>query len=411
MNLRESLAQSFDNLAKRKLRALLTMLGIIFGVGAVIAMLSIGAGAEDQALQVIRQMGLRNILIEGKEYAVEDLRKVREKSMGLSLRDLQALLAVTPNVVRGAGRKTVKAYQVFSEQGKVESRIVAVDAAYLRLKNLTLLDGAFFDGQDEAAYAQVCVLGAAAKQSMFGFENAVGRQLKINNVWFSVTGVIADQTLGKDEFEGVKLQNTNNDIYIPLTTALKKIEFKPMESELDGIALEVADERRTQATALVVSQMLDKLHNGESDYSLVIPEQLLRQSQQTQRIFNIVMGCIAGISLLVGGIGIMNIMLANVLERTKEIGVRRAIGARRSDIRLQFLIEAITISALGGMLGIGLGFAIARLVVYFAGWSTIITPWSVALAFGVSTAVGILFGSYPAAQASRLSPIEALRYE
>jgi putative ABC transport system permease protein len=411
MNIRESLAQSLDNLAKRKLRALLTMLGIIFGVGAVIAMLSIGAGAEDQALQVIRQMGLRNILIEGKEYAVEDLRKVREKSLGLSRRDLQALLAVTPNVVRGAGRKTVKAYQVFSEQGKVESRVVAVDAAYLRLKNLTLLDGAFFDGQDEAAYAQVCVLGAAAKQSLFGFENAIGRQLKINNVWFSVTGVIADRTLGKDEFEGVKLQNTNNDIYIPLTTALKKIEFKPMESELDGIALEVADERRTQTTALVVSQMLDKSHNGESDYSLVIPEQLLRQSQQTQRIFNIVMGCIAGISLLVGGIGIMNIMLANVLERTKEIGVRRAIGARRSDIRLQFLIEAITISALGGTLGIGLGFAIAKLVVYFAGWSTIITPWSVALAFGVSTTVGILFGSYPAEQASRLSPIEALRYE
>jgi len=411
MNIRESLAQSLDNLAKRKLRALLTMLGIIFGVGAVIAMLSIGAGAEDQALQVIRQMGLRNILIEGKEYAVEDLRKVREKSLGLSRRDLQALLAVTPNVVRGAGRKTVKAYQVFSEQGKVESRVVAVDAAYLRLKNLTLLDGAFFDGQDEAAYAQVCVLGAAAKQSLFGFENAIGRQLKINNVWFGVTGVIADQTLGKDEFEGIKLQNTDNDIYIPLTTALKKIEFKPMESELDGIALEVADERRTQTTALVVSQMLDKLHNGESDYSLVIPEQLLRQSQQTQRIFNIVMGCIAGISLLVGGIGIMNIMLANVLERTKEIGVRRAIGARRSDIRLQFLIEAITISALGGTLGIGLGFAIAKLVVYFAGWSTIITPWSVALAFGVSTTVGILFGSYPAEQASRLSPIEALRYE
>jgi putative ABC transport system permease protein len=411
MNIRESLAQSLDNLAKRKLRALLTMLGIIFGVGAVIAMLSIGAGAEDQALQVIRQMGLRNILIEGKEYAVEDLRKVREKSLGLSRRDLQALLAVTPSVVRGAGRKTVKAYQVFSEQGKVESRVVAVDAAYLRLKNLTLLDGAFFDGQDEAAYAQVCVLGAAAKQSLFGFENAIGRQLKINNVWFGVTGVIADQTLGKDEFEGIKLQNTNNDIYIPLTTALKKIEFKPIESELDGIALEVADERRTQTTALIVSQMLDKLHNGESDYSLVIPEQLLRQSQQTQRIFNIVMGCIAGISLLVGGIGIMNIMLANVLERTKEIGVRRAIGARRSDIRLQFLIEAITISALGGTLGIGLGFAIAKLVVYFAGWSTIITPWSVALAFGVSTAVGILFGSYPAVQASRLSPIEALRYE
>jgi len=279
------------------------------------------------------------------------------------------------------------------------------------MKNLTILNGVAFDQQDEADYAQVCVLGSAAKRSLFGFESAVGKKVKINNVWFSVAGVIADQTLAKEEFEGVKLQNSNNDVYIPLTTALKKIEFKPMESELDGLVLEVTDERKTQATALIVSRMLEKLHDGESDYSLVIPEQLLRQSQHTQRIFNIVMGCIAGISLLVGGIGIMNIMLANVLERTREIGVRRAIGARRRDIKLQFLIEAITISALGGLLGIVLGFAIAKMVVYFAGWSTIITPWSVALAFGVSTAVGILFGSYPAVQASRLSPIEALRYE
>ncbi len=411
MNIRESIAQSLDNLTKRKLRALLTMLGIIFGVGAVISMLSIGAGAEDQALQVIRQMGLRNIIIEGKEYQPEDLRKVREKSLGLSRRDLEALLAVTPNVIRGAGRKTVKAYQVISESGKVESRVLAADAAFLSLKTLTLVEGTFFDHRDEALYEQVCVLGSAAKQGLFGFESAVGKQLKINNVWFSVVGVIADQTLVKEEFAGVKLQNTNNDIYIPLATALKKIEFRSLESELDGIVLEVADERKTQATALVVSQVLEKLHNGESDYSLVIPEQLLKQSQQTQKIFNIVMGCIAGISLLVGGIGIMNIMLANVLERTREIGVRRAVGARRTDIRVQFLIEAVTISAFGGLFGIGLGFAIAYLVVFFAGWSTIITMWSVLLAFGVSTAVGVLFGSYPAVQASRLSPIEALRYE
>jgi putative ABC transport system permease protein len=411
MNIRESLSQSVNNLTKRKLRALLTMLGIIFGVGAVIAMLSIGAGAEEQALQVIRQMGLRNIIIEGKEYQPEDLRKVREKSLGLSRRDLEALLAVTPNVVRGAAKKTVKAYQVVSESGKVESRVIASDAAFLTLKTLSLVEGTFFDSRDEAAYEQVCVLGSAAKQGLFGFESALGKQLKINNVWFSVVGVIADQTLIKEEFAGVKLQNTNNDIYIPLATALKKIEFRSLESELDGIVLEVADERKTQATALVVSQVLEKLHNGESDYSLVIPEQLLKQSQQTQKIFNIVMGCIAGISLLVGGIGIMNIMLANVLERTREIGVRRAVGARRTDIRVQFLIEAVTISAFGGLFGIGLGFAIAYLVVFFAGWLTIITLWSVVLAFGVSTAVGILFGSFPAVQASRLSPIEALRYE
>ena len=411
MNIRESVVQSLDNLAKRKLRSLLTMIGIIFGVGAVISMLSIGAGAQDQALKIIRQMGLRNIIIEGKEFDPEDQRKVREKSLGLSRRDLEALLQVTPNIARASGKKSIKAYQVFSGDHKVESRVIAVDAAYFTMGSLDLLDGAFFDKQDEALYSQVCVLGSKAKQGLFGFESALGKSLKVNNAWFTVVGVMADQTLSQEEFQGVKLQNVNNDIYIPLSTALKKLEFKSMESELDGIILEVTDEKKIQSTAQVASQLLDKLHNGESDFSLVIPEKLFQQSQQTQKIFNIVMGCIASISLLVGGIGIMNIMLANVLERTREIGIRRAIGARQGDIRLQFLIEAITISAVGGVMGVGLGFAIAELVVYYAGWATIITTTSIALAFGVSSAVGIVFGSYPAIQAARLNPIEALRYE
>ncbi|MEW6737057.1 MAG: ABC transporter permease [Acidobacteriota bacterium] len=411
MNLRESVAQAIDNLTKRKLRALLTMLGIIFGVGAVISMLSIGAGAEDQALQVISRLGLQTILIEAKEYEVEDLRKIREKSLGLSRRDLKALLDVIPYISHSAGKKTIKSYQIFSYYGKTESAVLAVNASYFSLRKLSLLDGAFFDNRDEESYNQVCVLGTIAKQSLFGYQNAIGKTVKINNVWFSVIGIIADTNLDQEEFEGIKLQNTNNDIYIPLTTALKKIELKPMESELDGIVLEVIDESKIQPTALLVSQMLEKLHNHEPDFSIIVPQQLLSQSRQTQRIFNVVMGCIASISLLVGGIGIMNIMLANVLERTREIGIRRAIGARRIDIRLQFLIEAVTISTVGGLLGIVLGFAIARLVIYFAGWSTIITTWSVILAFSVSSAVGILFGFYPAVQASRLNPIEALRYD
>ncbi len=187
--------------------------------------------------------------------------------------------------------------------------------------------------------------------------------------------------------------------------------MKPLESELDEIILELAHEQKIQSTALVVSQLLDRLHREEPDFSPLIPEKLFQQSRQTQKIFTIVMGCIASISLLVGGIGIMNIMLANVLERTREIGIRRAIGARTGDIRLQFLMEAVTISAVGGLIGVATGFGIAGLVVYYAGWSTIITSWSIALAFGVSTVVGILFGSYPAILASNLNPIDALRYE
>ncbi len=411
MNIVESMSQSFDNLAKRKLRSLLTMLGIIFGVGAVISMLSIGAGAEAQTLQLIRQMGLRNIIVSAKEYTPEDLLKVREKSLGLSLRDLKALLEVTPNLTRGVGLKRIKTYQVFSGNSRVDSRVVAVGSTYFSVGTLRLLYGSFFDDRDDEDYEQVCVLGSQAKEGLFGFGDSLGKSLKINNVWFSTVGIIADQTLPEDGFEGVKVQNSNNDIYIPLSTALKKLELNPLESELDEIILQVQHEKDSHATALVVSQMLEKLHNGETDFSLIVPERLLRQSQQTQRIFNIVMGCIASISLLVGGIGIMNIMLANVLERTHEIGIRRATGATRRDIRAQFLVEAITISSMGGILGVALGFGIARAVVYYAGWQTIITSWSVLLAFCVSAVVGILFGSYPAIQAARLNPIEALRYE
>jgi putative ABC transport system permease protein len=411
MNLRESILQSVDNLAKRKLRSLLTMFGIIFGVGAVISMLSIGAGAEEESLKLIRQMGLRNILVAGKEYTQEDLRKVREQSLGLSLRDLDALKEVIPNLTGGVGLKRIKAYQVFSGNVRVNSGVVAVGPDYFSIGTLHLVEGAFFDEQDEAIYEQVCVLGSGVKEQLFGFGDAVGRTVKIDNTWFSIVGVIADQALSQDEFEGVKLQNSNNDIYIPLSTALKKLEMRALESELDEIVLEVSNEKECQITALLVSQMLEKLHNGEMDYNLVVPEKLLRQSRQTHVIFSIVMGCIASISLLVGGIGIMNIMLANVLERTHEIGIRRAIGATRRDIQAQFLLEAVTISGVGGILGIGLGFAISQTVNFYAGWNTVITGWSVMLAFGVSTAIGIMFGFYPATQAARLDPIEALRYE
>jgi putative ABC transport system permease protein len=411
MNLRESFTQALDNLATRKLRALLTMLGMIFGVGAVIAMLSIGAGAEAQALDAIRQMGLRNIVIEGKEFERVELLRVRERTLGLSRRDVAALVDVVPHVVGAAGTRTIKAYQVLSDRASADARVVAVDAAYFDMKPLRLVDGAYFDAADEQGHAQACVLGAAAKQQLFGHERAVGQPVKVNNLWFTVVGVIADQNIDTAAFEGVTLQNVNNDVYIPLSTALKKIEIAPLESMLDGIVIEIADERHAAAAAVVVSRLLERLHKGAADYRLVVPQELLRQSQETQRIFTIVMGCIAGISLLVGGIGIMNIMLANVLERTREIGVRRAIGARRTDVGLQFLIEAVAISALGGTLGILLGVGIAQLVVHLAGWSTIVTAWSVALSFGVATGVGILFGSYPAVQASRLSPIEALRYE
>jgi putative ABC transport system permease protein len=215
----------------------------------------------------------------------------------------------------------------------------------------------------------------------------------------------------KQEFEGVKVQNPNNDIYLPINTALKKFDQVALEDELNEIILQAAPGTNLRDQAAAVSNLMSTMHRYVDDYSLVVPEKLLEQRQKTQRVFNIVMGAIASISLLVGGIGIMNIMLASVLERTTEIGLRRAIGARKRDIRLQFIVEALGISFMGGMIGIALGFAISRTVAFYSGWSTIITANSVLLSFGVSSLVGMVFGIYPAIQASNVDPIECLRYE
>ncbi len=223
--------------------------------------------------------------------------------------------------------------------------------------------------------------------------------------------MLEDHNLTKDEFEGVKIQDFSNDIYIPLATALKKFELKPLEPELDEVTVSIKNIDALKASVALVNQVLVNTHDKAEDFSIVVPRELLEQNQRTQRIFNIVMSCIAGISLLVGGIGIMNIMLASILERTREIGVRRAIGARRRDILKQFLVEAITISFLGGLIGVVFGFGISRLVALYADWNTIVTSSSIAMSFGVSASVGLIFGIYPALRAARLDPIEALRYE
>ncbi len=222
---------------------------------------------------------------------------------------------------------------------------------------------------------------------------------------------LADASVDKQEFEGVKVQNPNNDIYIPITTSIKKFAMDSLENELNEVIVEVSTQADLREQSAAINNLMSTMHRYVDDFSLVIPEKLLEQNQKTQRIFNIVMGAIASISLLVGGIGIMNIMLASVLERTAEIGLRRALGARKRDVRLQFITESLALSLAGGLVGIALGFGISRLVAIYSGWSTIITPQSIALSFGVSSMVGLVFGIYPAVQASNLDPIECLRYE
>lgn len=400
------------NLRVHKLRTFLTMLGMIFGVGAVIAMLSIGAGAERESLRIIDTMGLRNIIVKDREFKDEDLKKIRENSLGLALRDLQAISSVTPDIETYAARKRVKAFQVFSFKGKSDdSNVIGVTPSYFRLAKYNLAEGGLFAEPDERDFEQVCVIGSRVKQKLFGPLASIGQQIKIDKMWFTVIGLLEDNNLTKDEFEGVKIQDFSNDIYIPLATALKKFELKRFESELDEIVVSIKNADTLKPSAVLISEVLSNTHGKADDYSIVVPRELLEQNQQTQRIFNIVMSCIAGISLVVGGIGIMNIMLASILERTREIGVRRAVGARRRDIWKQFLIEAVTISFLGGLTGILFGFAVSRVVALYAEWSTVVTPTSIAMSFGVSATVGLIFGLYPAVRASRLDPVEALRYE
>src|SRR5437867_8414546 len=407
----ESISVALSNLSRRKLRSFLTMLGMIFGVGAVIAMLSIGAGAERESLRIIENFGIRNIIIAAKEFKPEELKQIRTESLGLSLRDLQALEAVLQPKPLTSAKKVIKTFQVVSEKGRSDSRVLGVSSSYPAIMNLKLLQGAFSLPFDEDSANQVCVLGISAKQKLFGFGDVLGQRIKVNDQWLAVIGVLADASLEKQEFEGVKIQNPNNDIYVPITTSLKKFEKDPLENELNEAVVQVSPNADLKEQAAAISNLMTAMHRYVDDYSLVVPEKLLEQNQKTQNIFNIVMGAIASISLLVGGIGIMNIMLASVLERTTEIGLRRAIGARKLDIRLQFIAEALGLSLAGGLVGIALGYAISRLVAAYSGWSTIITPESIALSFGVSSLVGLVFGIYPAVQASNLDPIECLRYE
>jgi putative ABC transport system permease protein len=407
----ETIIGALANLGRHKLRSFLTMLGMIFGVGAVIAMLSIGAGAEQESLNIIQNLGIRNIIIKAKEFKEEELQQIRTESLGVSLRDAEALETILKPKPLITASRVVKTYQVISAKARSDSRVVGVSSTYATIQNLKLLHGSFFLPADQESNAQVCVLGITAKQKLFGFGDVLGREIKVNDIWLKVVGVLADSAAEKQEFQGVKVENPNNDIYIPITTALRKFDTEAVENELDRIVVQINPDADIQEQAATINNLMSVMHRYVDDFSIVIPEDLLEQEQRTQGIFNIVMGAIASISLLVGGIGIMNIMLASVLERTNEIGLRRAIGAKKLDIRMQFIAEAVAISLAGGLIGVALGYGISRAVAAFSGWSTIITGGSIGLSFGVSSVIGLIFGIYPAVQASNLDPIECLRYE
>ncbi|HZN54125.1 MAG TPA: ABC transporter permease [Candidatus Polarisedimenticolaceae bacterium] len=410
MTLPESFGSALGNLAAHKLRSALTMLGMIFGVGAVIAMLSIGAGAERQALEMIERLGLRNVILRAKEMKDDELEEVRKKSQGLSWRDAQAIRDAIPGVELVAGRLAIEPYKVIATAAKTKAKVYGVSWRQAEISRMTLAEGRFFDALDERSHAQVCVIGPAVRRDLFGYGPAVGRDLKVNDVWLTVVGVLQDAG-GGAAFEGVSLGSTADEVYVPVTTASRKFDRPPLKAPLDELIVRLDPSADPRAASGIVRELVERIHGGAGDFDLVVPEALLDQNRKTQRLFSIVMGCIASISLLVGGIGIMNIMLATVLERTREIGVRRAVGARRLDIRNQFIIESFSISAFGGVLGIAVGLVIAKAVAAYAGWPTVVTITSIALSTGVSVAVGLTSGIYPAVRAAGLDPIDALRYE
>ena len=408
------LTMGLASLYAHKLRSLLTMLGMIFGVGAVVAMLSITAGAQKEMMSFIDQLGVNNIIIEARE-AVDrnELQANRAISPGLTFRDyraisenIQGLEAITP-------RKRFKPTKVLPKTTQELPQLIGVLPNFIEINSLKLVSGRFFSHEDNLRSAAVCVLGESAKVNLLGYEPAIGKFVKVNDIWLQVIGVLTPQATSDSDSEGLQALNRNNLVIAPLNTVMRRFEDNNsyLKDEIDGIYMRVTSGTDSIETAKVVSAILDATHKGAGDFSVVVPAGLLEERRRTQFIFNVVMICIAGISLLVGGIGIMNIMLATVLERTREIGIRRAIGARQNDIIRQFLMEAVLISIVGGLIGIGFGFSLSRLIAWNAGWSTVVTTSSIAVAFGVSVFIGLLFGIYPAVQAAKLDPIEAIRYE
>jgi putative ABC transport system permease protein len=401
--------EAIIELKRRKLRTLLTLLGMIFGVAAIVAMLAVGEGSKREALRLVAELGLNNLLLESKQIEPERRKEIRTRSLGLSQADAQAALLVVPGAQSVALKKEIKVDQLLAGANVQSARAYAVSPAYADHAGVRVARGRWLNSEDGATLAPVCVLGQRLARTLFGTQEALGARVKLNHVWLEVVGVLADRSAGKAEFEGVKLGLDDERLFVPWDSARARFRFTQIEDEVDGISLRLDGSASPDVAARVLQALIAQRHAGADDTNLIVPLGLYRQNQQTQRIFTIVMSSIAAVSLLVGGIGIMNIMLANVLERRREIGLKRALGARRRDIIRQFLAEALVIAVCGALLGLLLGTLAAYAIASLAGWSVAWAPLNLLLAVGLCVAVGLAFGVFPARQAARLDPIAALR--
>lgn len=438
-----------------KVRSLLTALGIIFGVAAVIAMLAIGNGAQQEILAQIKLVGVNNIVIkpiveqeEEKIAESTDGKKEKKKfSPGLTVRDVNSISAIIPGITRLSPEIILNTYVIRSGIRR-SAKLVGVDPSYFDIYNFELYQGKHFNAEQLKIGAPVCVVGSAIKAKFFPTEDPIGKTIKVGPHWLTIIGVLNERLVSKNSISKLGIRDFNMDVYAPLQTVLvryrnrdvisaealrkeaqkgggmvviiggsneEQSEEQEAESknyhQLDRLVIQVDETEKLQPVAEIISRMLTRRHYDVVDFEIEIPELLLKQQQRTNDIFNYVLGAIAGISLLVGGIGIMNIMLASVLERIKEIGLRLSIGAQKSDVVQQFLFEAVMISVSGGLIGVILGVALAYMVSVFADIPTIISFTSILLSFGVAATIGLIFGIAPARRAASQDPITSLRHE
>lgn len=441
---------AIEAIQRNKLRALLTSLGIIFGVASVIAMLAIGTGAQQEVLAQMQLLGTNNVIIQPVLEQVEgsvneggsSSDEGRKYSPGLNLYDLASIEEVLPEIEYISPEIVFETN--FIRNARMRSgKVVGVNDDYFKINNFEIEEGNNFSKLQIDLADPVCLIGYDVKTKFFAGQNPIGKKIKVGNLWLTVIGVLEKKELSTENIESLGIRNYNLDIFAPATTILLRFKNRalvtkddvtadnsrggrviiiggPDEEEeevntnynqLDKLVVRVTDSKYSVSVAEVLSRMLKRRHNGIIDFEIIVPEQLLQQEQRTKRIFNIVLSSIASISLIVGGIGIMNIMLASVVERYREIGVRMAVGAQKKDIELQFLTEALAISISGGVIGIILGMAFSSAIELSAGIATIVTPSSIFISFGVALVIGVVFGFFPAKRAAQQDPVHALRHE
>ena len=412
MHYSENIRLAISALFEHKVRSFLTMLGIIFGVASVIAMLSIGEGAKREAIAKYQDLGVNNIIIREKKLSDSELEEVRAKfSQGLSIKDANAILEIVPGVVKIASQAEISAEIRYTDKS-VKSTIIGITPNYLEMMNYRIRQGDLMTNQHYDRKLKVCILGAGVAGSLFGYDDPIGQMVKVEDQWLEVIGILEAKTLFTETVGELAARDLNTDVYLPLSTFLNRFSRENvLTGEIQQITAQVENSGKLLEASKLIDEILKRHHFNNNDYSIVIPYELLKQEEKERQIYNFLLGAIAAISLIVGGIGIMNIMLATVMERTREIGTRRAIGARKSDIMGQFVSEAVAISIVGGIIGVVFGVALSLTVSLFTDITTCIRLYSVLIAFTFSVIVGISFGYLPAKNAANLNPVDSMRYE